>query len=160
MTNAAEGVLPLSIYAVLKGEHKEVSLFFAALEASPAPIEAAKRSLFGKLRKELLSHARAEEATVYDPLQAKISDTAMLDEARAEHEEMEDMLEPPPAPDVADDTWMEKLRELKEAVDHHVEEEESETFKTMEKLFSEDEAKALANAFHEAKKKEQEAIDS
>lgn len=159
MTNTMEGVLTMTIYTVLEGEHNEVSLLFQALEMAPDGLESGRKNLFEKLRKELLSHAKAEERTVYDRVREKTSKDALITEARHEHETMEKTLNEIDALDINSDEWMGKIRELKSQVEHHVEEEEDEFFAEMERLFNDDEADAMAKAFHEEKNKLLKALD-
>lgn len=158
MTNALEEVLPLEIYTVLKGEHHEVSLLFKALEASPEAMEEGRASLFKKLRRELMSHAKAEETVVYERVRAKTSHPDLIQPAKREHEGMVHLMDMIYSMDPATNTWMEKVMTLKEMVEQHVREEETTFFEEMKLLFNEEESRAMAEAFHTEKTRELEAI--
>lgn len=154
MTNTLEGVLPLEIYTVLKGEHNEVSLLFKALEASP---EGGRAAIFKKLRRELMSHAKAEETAVYERIRANTSTANLAQDAKREHDRMVHLMDMIYSMDPATETWMEKVKTLQEMVEEHVHEEETVFFEEMRSLFSEEESRAMAEAFHTEKTRELEA---
>ncbi len=158
LTNTLEGAMDLTIYTVLKGEHHEVSALFAALETPLKALEGGREAAFKKLKKELLSHSKAEEATVYDRLQSKLTDEELIEDSREEHNEIAEYLESIEGLAIDSDEWRTEVQALKTLVEHHVEEEEHETFDHMQRVFSEDEAKEMAKAFNDRKKIELESI--
>jgi hypothetical protein len=153
MTSTVAKIITLSIYTVLEGEHNEVSLLFKALEATPNT-ETGRTALFEKLCLELKSHTLAEQTTVYDKVKALEGTKTMIEHAEHEHEQVENLLNELDSMDIATDAWLLKLTELKQAVDHHVREEESKIFDTMHSLFTDDQARALADEFQERKNTE------
>ncbi len=152
LTNTLEGALPLSIYSVLKGEHNEVAAMIKTLKASPIGQEA----LMKKLRQELLSHAEAEQITVYSKAEQRIANKNVVQEAKQEHEQMKQQLMSVESLELGGDSWKQKLQELENSITHHVKEEETQLFEEMKKVFNDEEAKEIAKEFHEAKKREME----
>lgn len=155
VTNTLESNIPMTIYTLLKGEHREVSLILKTLGSAPANM---RKTLFDKLRSELLSHAKAEQAEVYSLVKEKTTDPTLIEDAEQEHSQMERDLVELDLIDIESDTWMNKLDTLAAHVEHHVEEEENELFEEMKKIFSEEEAKAMAKAFKDAKDRELEKL--
>lgn len=159
IANMMAQVVPMSIYGVLKGEHQEVNLLFQGLMAAPDSWDAAQRNMFAKLKKELISHAKAEEETVYPLLREKIENEEIVDEARHEHDQMEKDLLALEAVSPQTDEWTEKLELLQRDVSHHVEEEETILFGSMRRLLTNEEEKLLTQSFVEAKKKELDRLE-
>lgn len=143
----------MSIYTVLEGEHNEVSMIFKAIEASP-DVATGRTGLFQKLCNELRSHTVAEQATVYDKVKTKEGSKTMIDHAEREHQSVEHLINELESMDVTTDAWMLKLSELRQAVEHHVREEETKMFDRMHQLFTDDEARKMADDFQKAKNAE------
>lgn len=157
ITSSAEGALPLTIYAVLKGEHREVSALFKVLESTPK-VESVREVTFKKLQSELISHSIAEQEVVYPMLSQKTNNTEIIDEAQSDHAEIERLLDSIQMANANSDDWKNRVEILKEKVEHHVKEEETQMFEEMQNIFDEDEAKAMAKEFREVKKRELEAM--
>ncbi|HEU0050469.1 MAG TPA: hemerythrin domain-containing protein [Patescibacteria group bacterium] len=150
LTSKIEGVLPLSIYSVLKGEHDEVAGILKTLETVPT----GQDLLMKKLSQELLSHAAAEQATVYPRTEQRLKDNRLIKESKNEHEDIREWLIALSGLDLGSVEWKQELKELEERIQHHVHEEETDLFAVMKQIFSDDEAKELAKQFREAKDRE------
>lgn len=153
VTNTLEGAASMSIYTLLKGEHREVSALFKALEVSPNALE---KPLFDKLRRELISHSNAEKAVVYPELDAKSSNKELIQEAEEEHTEIENLLMT--VENAEGDGWKQPLRDLKNKVENHVKEEEKTMFDEMKSVLSDEEAKNMAKDFSKVKKQSMEML--
>lgn len=151
MTSTLGKAAPLSIYTVLTGEHREVSAIIATLEATPSGMEAGKSGLYTKLKNELLSHAEAEEETVYARLKARQAERGIAEHAKREHQDIQKHLDELDAMNLSDDSWNTKLDELKQSIEHHVTEEEEVMFRDMRTLFSDEEATEMGKIFVERK---------
>ncbi|MFW7380073.1 MAG: hemerythrin domain-containing protein [Oligoflexus sp.] len=119
----------------LKSEHREVEELLNQAEKAP-PSQRTK--LISEIEKNLVSHARAEEKTVYslfyaneksDKSDADNESLNLINEAYEEHHIVDHLLSVLKKIDVRDEAWVAKLKVLKENVTHHVEEEEQELFK-------------------------------
>jgi hemerythrin superfamily protein len=143
----------MSIYTVLKGEHSEVKALIVTIASMPDALDGGKEALFAKLRRELLSHARAEHETVYTKAAERVP-RHMINDAEQEHEEIENLLNSLLISEVATDEWKIAFTALRERVEHHVHEEEEQVFPLMKAAFSDEEAKQLGKAFDDAKEAE------
>jgi len=109
---------------MLTGQHRRVEKLFSQLERAGS---GRKRQIFLELADALTIHAEIEEQHFY-PVAASISLTSEVREAHKEHAEMKRAIGELLEMDPADDAFDEKIEELKENVEHHVAEEESELF--------------------------------
>ncbi len=158
VTNKAKKILPLSIYSVLKGEHVEVKGLLMILKAEPDSMQESREKVFDKLRRELLSHAKAESRTVYAPVKKQIDDKSLIDESEAEHAEVENLLEELSKMEPDGQGWKAKVEELEQKVLQHANEEETELFDEMQEYLSDEEAKAMGDDFQKAKEEEMKKL--
>lgn len=82
----------------------------------------------------------------------------LVAEGEEEHTEVKVMLEELKALDSTSSEFKVKIGELKDAVQHHVEEEENEIFPKVQESISDEELKQLATEFQQAQSKLQEEI--
>ncbi len=105
--------------------------------------------LFGQLYKDLLVHAKAEEAVVYPAVQPFYGNDTQ--ELYAEQAQMETLLDQLKAMPSAGDEFMAKLKELKAMIGDHTRQEESTMFATIRKNMSSEEQQQLGMRFKESK---------
>jgi hypothetical protein len=136
----------MDIYAYLKNDHRRVAKLMNDLLDIRLP--AIRQSLFAQLRAELSVHAAAEERTFYKALSDAARDRGMTGKIRhseEEHDEICELLDVLTDTPVSSDFWLLKFGELKHAVEHHVQEEESSVFTLAQTLLSRETARRLAN---------------
>jgi hemerythrin superfamily protein len=110
------------IYSLLEQDHRKVEELFDRCEnASGDEVT----SILQTLANELLAHAKAEEQSFYSKLSA-LGDK--IEHAYEEHGEMEQMLEECKALVGRPEELLQKLAQLRDAVMHHVAEEEGTIF--------------------------------
>ncbi|GGW60783.1 hemerythrin HHE cation binding domain-containing protein [Winogradskyella epiphytica] len=103
-----------------------------------------RQELFKELRKELTLHANAEERHFYKPL---IPTDMMQEHARhgiAEHHEIDELIEQLEETEMDSSGWLKIAKNLKEKVEHHLEDEEHTFFQLSGKILSEKEKEDLA----------------
>lgn len=103
--------------------------------------------LFKELKEELEVHANAEERHFYKPL---ITNDMMQEKARhgiAEHHEIDELIEKLEETDYDSSAWLKIAKDLKEKVEHHLEDEEHQFFQLSGKVFSEKEKTTLATSY-------------
>ena len=133
----------MNIYEFLKKDHKAVSQLFEKLETEQNDVEKATAT-FKELKTNLAAHSKAEEEVFYSPLKKASKDAVEITtEGDQEHHVIGLLLMELSRLTVNTTDWKAKLHVLKEIVEHHVEEEESETFAKAKKVFSEDEAEEI-----------------
>ena len=137
--NSAHSNSGQDIYSLLHQDHERVAKLMQQIEKSPTE---KREELFQQLKMEIEKHSMAEEIIVYPKL--KEADTEAINEALDEHDQVDAMLSELEQISADSDEWMDRFTELKDAVEHHVEEEESEMFKVAREVFSEEQARELA----------------
>lgn len=116
----------MDAFEMLKNDHAKVSSIFEKLE--PATDATTRRQLFAQLKQELDVHAHIEETILYPALKQAAETREITEEAYEEHQEVKDLLAELETTPADDEEWSDLLLELKENVEHHVEEEENEMF--------------------------------
>jgi hypothetical protein len=110
---------------LLKQQHEEVKALFERIES--APRTATKRQLFEELAANLVAHDGIERELFYPACEEALGMTDLLGEALVEHGLVEFSLYQADQAQGEDD-FEYKVTVLKEALEHHIEEEEGELF--------------------------------
>ena len=139
------------IYDVLKQDHNKVKDLLARLVASADADEKTRHALIDKIKDELIPHARAEEAVFYNPLREIDGAKESVMHAYAEHAEAETLLHGLRVMDALSMDWRKTAQKLKEAIEHHIEEEETEIFENAKQVLAVEEAEMMARAFEKLK---------
>jgi len=126
---------------MLMSQHKEVDGLFAEIEAATS--DNVKARLFEQLADKLAVHATIEEKHFYPAVKAKRTEDILL-ESLEEHLGIKRVLADLLAVEATDDTFDAKLKVLKEQVEHHVEEEQTDLFPKVKKLLDSETLMAIA----------------
>ncbi|MDM9584161.1 hemerythrin domain-containing protein [Nostoc sp. GT001] len=138
------------ILSLIEAEHRQVEKLFAEAEK----VKGAKLfEQFNQIYIELILHARTEELVFYPALREYEETEQYVEEAEEEHEEVSVILEEIKALKPTQPEFKEKMSELKETLEHHVEEEESEIFNAVRECMSDRELTELGQEFQETKAK-------
>jgi hemerythrin superfamily protein len=140
-----------NLFQLLKKDHRLVSSLFSKISKTKENAGKTREKLYLELRENLDLHARAEEAVVYPLLKEREKTKDIGYEAVEEHAIVKFLFSKIDAEEPTSDEWMAQVCVLQEVVDHHVEEEEDEMFKKMEKAFSEEEIAEMGRQFVEFK---------
>ena len=130
----------MSAIDLLESQHREVEKLFTQIEKAKGDDK--KTRLFEEIADKLAVHAAIEEHHFYPAVKAKRTEDILL-EALEEHLAMKRTLADIMKIDASDDTFDAKVKVLKEQVEHHVEEEETDLFPKVKKILSADELDAL-----------------
>lgn len=137
------------IQDLIRQDHQKVSMLFQELEKST---DAQKcQEYFGQLYQDLSVHAEAEEDVVY-PAVKPFYGEENTQELITEQAEMSKMLNEIRALNPSSPDFKVKIKQLKEAVNDHVRQEEDMMFAAIRKNFSEVQQEQLATQFTESKK--------
>lgn len=142
------------ILDTLKKEHDEVKALLSKLQDAEGAAE--RRSLVKQIKIALLPHTKAEEKVVYDAVIALKDKDAQMDghEGYLEHacaaKTLDKLEKTEPATSPAHKAAAKVLKEL---VEHHIKEEESNVWDDVEKNFSDDDRIAMNRQFLAAKTK-------
>ena len=128
-----------------------------ATEMSEAKTASRRIASFEALKPLLTAHARTEERVVYEAL-VKVRGSAeshdLGNEGFVEHSLVDVLLERLGKTSLAGtDAWKAHAIVLKELLDHHVKEEESEIFNALGEHFGEETLAAMATEFQQGKAK-------
>lgn len=144
----------MNAFELLKKDHKKVAGIFEQLEATTERAVKTREELFGKLKQELDVHAHIEETIFYPVLRKEAETRDITLEGFEEHHVVKILLRELDAMQVGSEKWTAKLKVLKENVEHHVEEEEEEMFKSAREVLSKNQIAELGAQMEEEKRKQ------
>jgi hemerythrin superfamily protein len=147
LKDAPEGTMASDLMGEIHKDHQEVSQIFKKLEQ--AGDAAQRKTLLQQLKDELVPHMKAEEKTVYPSLRDDAKED--VQHALEEHQEADEQMQLLLGTDPMDASFTEKVMQLKDMVEHHVQEEESKVFKDLKQFKSQDELGKLLQDFTSAK---------
>ncbi len=147
----------MNAFELMKQDHKKVSGIFENLEPTTERGVKTREELFAQLKQELSIHARIEEEIFYPAIKEAKETRDITLEAYEEHNVVKQLLTELDELSKDDETWGAKLKVLKENVEHHVEEEESEMFPSAKKVLSPEQVEELGTRMEAAKKEQQKA---
>ena len=125
--------------ALLKADHDKVKDLLAELESTTERGVKTRTELFATIKGELTVHEIIEEEIFYPELKAHPKAKDIVLEGFEEHHVVDLLMGELEALDVSDESWGAKALVMKENVEHHIEEEEGEMFKTARQVFDRDE---------------------
>ncbi len=117
--------------SLLKADHREVERLFGQFEK--ARDESRKQQLARRICLELRVHSQIEEELVYPTARAFLKDDEIVNEALVEHQAAKDLIEQIESMTPPDEMFEAKLLVLKEQIEHHVQEEETQFFPQIQK---------------------------
>lgn len=141
----------MNIYQVLHKDHKKVTELLNQLVVCSKSDNEKWKSLVDRIRDELIPHSRAEEAVFYNAIREVNPESGVIFHSYTEHAKIEADLRTLQAVKAADFNWTELTKKLRKDVLHHIEEEEGEVFPAAQKIFTEEEALMIGNAFKHLK---------
>ncbi|HEY0099743.1 MAG TPA: hemerythrin domain-containing protein [Pyrinomonadaceae bacterium] len=145
----------MDAFELLKNDHAKVS---SLLEKAEAATDAPTRQqLFTQLKQELDIHAHIEEVILYPALQGAEETSDLTEEAYEEHQEVKDLLSELEATPADSEEWGDILLELKDSVEHHVEEEEGEMFPKARTVLSTEQLNEIGARLSAEKQQQQKA---
>jgi hemerythrin superfamily protein len=133
---------------LLESQHREVEALFSKIEKATSTHEKAK--LFAQLADDLAMHAAIEEHQFYPAVRAKRTEDILL-ESLEEHVGIKRVIADLLAISASDESFDAKIKVLKEQVEHHVEEEETDLFPKSKKVLDSQEMEALGAALEDEK---------
>jgi hemerythrin-like domain-containing protein len=129
----------------IEHDHREVEEMFAAFKSNP------KKQTAVEICDELDKHTRAEDQAVYPVFAEELSDEkSKVKEASNEHKEARQLIGQ--IRNTKDDQHLaELMQQLEQAIQHHVQEEESEMLPKARRELPTEELDELGQRFEEAK---------
>lgn len=145
------------IFQLLKKDHERHRTLLDLIEKTHGDSDG-RNELFERFRKDALSHANAEEQSLYA---AMLEEPALQDKGRhsvSEHKEIDDYVKELEDTDMSSSAWLATFRKLKHRYEHHIDEEEKEIFKAAEQKFDHAKRKELGGIFAARKPEEKDEV--
>ncbi len=139
---------------LLKEDHEKVRKLLGELEETTERAAAKREKLLAAIEQELKIHTRIEEEIFYPAFRdaaGKKDDKELYYEAIEEHHVVDLVLPEIKDTDVESDQFGAKAKVLKDLVEHHAEEEETEMFPRARKLMDREELLRLGAEMASAK---------
>ena len=117
----------MNIIEMLKQDHQEASAMMDRIE-SAGEGDPSVMTTFNQLKQALTLHTQIEEQIFYPALRNNDETQDQIEESFEEHQEVKDMLSQMSGMQSGNDEFLSLMSDLRDAVEHHVEEEENELF--------------------------------
>ena len=134
---------------LLKTDHDKVKQLLGELESTSERGVKTRTELFATIKGELTVHEIIEEEIFYPELKAHPKAKDIVLEGFEEHHVVDLLMSELEALPVEDETWGAKALVMKENIEHHIEEEEGEMFKTARSVFDRAELDDLGRRMEE-----------
>ena len=142
-------MLTMDILKLLKADHDEVEKLFRQVEK-----EGDRRGeIIGKILSALEIHTRLEETLFYPELETAVETADLIRESYEEHKHVKELVAELRATAIDDPDCMPRLKVLREQVEHHVEEEESELFPAAKDVLDTDDRAMIGEEAEEMKRR-------
>jgi hemerythrin-like domain-containing protein len=139
------------IYEALKKDHQVLRTLLNELVSLEENDQKRHSQLVQEIHDELIPHARAEESVFYNSLRAIDQAKDIVMHSFQEHMEAEALLRTLQGKDKVDADWKATAVKLRDAIENHIQEEEDRVFNVARQLFTQDEARMMAEAFEKLK---------
>lgn len=148
----------MEIYEALERDHEEIKQLLNDL-VNLKDDDEYRFVIIEEIRNHLIPHSRAEESIFYNTLRAVNADKKVVFHGFQEHLEAETLLRTLQVMDKMNMSWKATAKKLRDAIFHHIQDEESEIFAEARQAFTNEEAVAMCEAFEQLKPKiEQEGF--
>ena len=137
--------------ALLKADHDRVKKMLDEGETTTERGVKTRTELLETLKREMMIHERIEEEIFYPALKEHPKARDIVLEGYEEHHVVDEIMGELERTDVTDETWGAKFKVMKENIEHHIEEEEGEMFKTARSVFDRDKLERLGARMAELK---------
>lgn len=146
--------MPTNVVVLIKNDHRELERLFEELASARGD----RATVLRELSDLLVAHSHAEEQEVYPELvAAEPGEAADVHHGREEHQEATQLLAKLLHADPGSRQFDRLLDELREAVQHHIDEEEEDILSDLEDALTEDELARLGERFAEVRQEELDA---
>lgn len=147
----------MNVFTLLKTDHKKVAGILEKIDGTTERGVKTREELFTKLKTELDAHTFIEETIFYPELEKADETHDITLEAFEEHRLVKQLLGELEQMDKGDEQWTARFTVLKENIEHHVEEEETDMFPKAKKVLDDERAEELGTRMEAAKNEELKA---
>ena len=144
----------MEIFNAIKQDHDHQRALLSMLVDTSGDSKV-REKYYHELKEALEAHAIAEERYFYSPLMD--SDMTIEDSRHgmAEHHEIDEMIADLDDTQFSDPSWLAKMKQLKEKVEHHLKDEEQAFFQRAGKVLDADEKDSLADGYQQEMERQQ-----
>jgi hypothetical protein len=133
----------MNAIALLEADHVKVKRLLAELSSTTERGIKTRSELFATIKGELTLHETVEEEIFYPALKAHPKATDIVLEGYEEHHVVDLLMSELEGMDVSDENWGAKAKVMQENIEHHIEEEEGDMFKSARQVFDRQELEDL-----------------
>ena len=144
----------------MKADHDRVKKLLEEVSSTTDRAVKTREDLFRKIHSELQVHEAIEEEIFYPALKEHPKTRDLALEAYEEHHVVDTIMSEIAQVPVDDETWMAKFTVMKENLEHHIEEEETEMFEQARKVFDSSELEALGSRMADRKGQLQDSVSA
>ena len=140
--------------SILKGDHQTVRQLLRRLDNTTDKATTRRKDLLSEVENEVKVHTTVEEEIFYPAFKEAVrskSDKEIYFESLEEHHVVDLVLPEIKSTDAASEQFGAKAKVLKDLIEHHAEEEETEMFPKARKVMSPDELVELGKEIHSRK---------
>jgi len=130
---------------LLKDDHDKIKKIMSHIEGTTERATKTREEFFTKMKQELVVHEAIEEEILYPALKEHPKAKDLVLEAYEEHNVVDMVMAEIDETSFDDETWSAKFTVLKENLEHHIEEEESEMFEQCRQVFDTGELQQLGD---------------
>jgi hemerythrin-like domain-containing protein len=131
--------------SLLKEDHRKVKKMLGELDSTTERGVKTRDEVFTKLKAELQVHEAIEEEIFYPALKEHPKAKELVLEAYEEHNVVDTVMSEIEGVAEDDERWGAKMSVLKENLEHHIEEEETEMFEQARQVFEREELDELGS---------------
>ena len=136
---------------LLKQDHQEAASLMDQIDTADSGGKKSKMELFNQLKSALTLHTQIEEQVFYPALENHQETRDLVKEAYSEHREVKNLLSEISGLSPTGNDFMNKFTELRDNVEHHVEEEENEMFPKVKQVLSKSQIDEIGQRMQEMK---------
>jgi hemerythrin-like domain-containing protein len=141
---------------LLEADHRRLEKLLEEGEQTTEGSRTRRSKLLDTITSELTVHELIEEKLLYPALKSHPEATDIVLEGYQEHHVADLLVKELHGLSKADERWGAKFKVLQESIQHHIDEEEGEMFRTARAVMSRDELRELGARMAEMKSKAQE----
>ena len=140
--------------AMLKEDHDKVKGLLTQLESTTERGVKTRQELFATIKTELTVHEIIEEEIFYPALKEHPKAEEIVLEGYEEHHVVDTIMGELEGLPVDHESWGAKAKVMKENIEHHIEEEESQMFPKARQVFEREELESLGERMAQRKERE------
>ena len=140
------------LFELLKRDHRQVEKWMTQIENGA---EDEREELFVTLQDALEKHMQLEEKHFYPQLKKIKEMKDLATDALEEHDNAKNLLSQLEELDIEDDEWLSTFQEMREGLQHHIQDEEKKIFPKCTQLMTEQQLQEIGQKCIDEKEKSQ-----